>query len=679
MIWWEQYKQHDNYEVKQYNRIKYDNNIYTFDIETSSYFSIDGIENHAAEHYKKYHADAADVDYRSTMYVWQFSVNDTVYYGRTWDHFRQFLAMINDPDARKIVYVHNLSFEFQFLWSQFEMEKVFARKSRKVIYCELSEFNIEFRCSLYLTNASLEYLPALYDLPVKKLIGNLDYSKIRHSHTYLFKEELDYCEHDCLVVYELIKYYRGIYNHVYRIPRTNTGIVRKEFQKTIRKNNRYKHKILKAYNDDPVVYTYLVKAFAGGYTHANFIYAEDICENVTSFDESSAYPYHMLSRRYPAKRFKRCFIKDLSRLNKNFAYLMKIRMNNVKSRYYNHFISYSKCYDCYDPILDNGRVVSASSITIYCIDVDIRLFQDAYDFDYEILQIYYSTYEYLPIELTEFLLKLYGEKTILKGEGARYNIKKSQFNSMYGMCVTNNIRDDVIFSDGVWQEVPLNNEQIIDQLQQEKKKAFLSFAWGVWITAYSRETLCRQIMANDDHVIYCDTDSLKLAAGYDDACILKYNESVDELVKTVCEKRGIDINKFYPLDKKGKRHGLGLFENEGTYEKFITLGAKKYCYTDADGLHITVSGVPKRTGIKCLTDIKDFKKGLIFDSESTGKLAAYYNDEQDEHILYDYTGMPARIRDRSGITLIGSDYTLGMSVDYEDFLSSNRAIYKEGE
>ena len=677
MIYWNQCEKPNNYDVKRYNRLKYDNNIYSFDIETSSYFAIDNI-NHAARHYKKYHNDKVEIDYRSTMYIWQFSINDRVYYGRTWKEFRQFLQNINDPEVRKIVYVHNLSFEFQFLWSNFEIKKVFARKSRKVIYCELEEFNIEFRCSLYLTSASLEFVPGLYDLPVKKLVGDLDYSKIRHSNTYLFKEELNYCEHDCLVVYELIKYYRSIYNHVYRIPRTNTGIVRKEFQKTIRKNNKYKHKILKAYNDDPIVYNFLVKAFAGGYTHANFIYADEIQKNVTSFDEASAYPYHMLSRRYPAKTFKKCYIKDLSRLNHNFAYLMKIRLINVKSRYYNHFISYSKCYDCYDPILDNGRLVSASSITMYCTDIDIRLYQDSYNFEYEILDIYYSTYEYLPIELTEFLLKIYGEKTILKGEGAKYIIKKSQFNSMYGMCVTNNIRDDVTFNNGEWSETPLSNEQIIEQLQKEKKKAFLSFAWGVWITSYSRDTLCRQIMNNDDYTVYCDTDSIKLVPGFNEDSIVKYNESVKSLIETVCKKRDIDINKFYPEDKKGVKHGLGFFENEGTYHEFITLGAKKYCYTDDKGLHITVSGVPKRTGIKCLKDISEFKKGLLFDTERTGKLAAYYNDDQQEHVLYDYQGNALTIKDGSGVTLIGSDYTLGMTVEYEDFISSDRALFKEG-
>ena len=43
------------------------------------------------------------------------------------------------------------------------------------------DFNIEFRCSLFLSNCKLEKLPELYHLSVEKLVGNLDYKKLRHS------------------------------------------------------------------------------------------------------------------------------------------------------------------------------------------------------------------------------------------------------------------------------------------------------------------------------------------------------------------------------------------------------------------------------------------------------------------------------------------------------------------
>lgn len=677
MLYWTEYEKHEYRNVKRYNKKYYDDTIYTFDIETSSYFECDNVI-HPASEYDKY--KDRDLEYLSCMYVWQFSVDDHVFYGRTWEELKDFFDLIDhDKDTVKIVYVHNLSFEFQFLWSHFEMLEVFARKSRKVLYCSLADYSIEFRCSLFLTNASLEYLPDIFNLDVKKQTGKLDYKLLRHNQTPLTEDEKLYCEYDCLVLYEVIRYYHDIYGHCYRIPRTNTGIVRKAFQKHVRKNDSYKHKILKCYNDDPVIYTMLVKAFAGGYTHANYIHAGDIVDNVTSYDEASAYPYHMIARRYPARKFRKCFVKDLNRLLTGFAYLMKITLKNVKSRYFNHFISYSKCYDCYNIVLDNGRIITADQITLYCTDVDIKLYMDCYDFDYQIDEIYYSTYEYLPIELIQFLLQLYGEKTILKGSGAEYSIKKGQFNSMYGMCVTNNIRDKVDFDNGVWTENALSNDEIIEMLQKERKKAFLSFAWGVWITAYSRDTLCRQIMNYDDQTVYCDTDSIKLKEGYDPVYIDNYNKSVHALIENISSKRNIDIDLFYPKDKKGKAHCLGLFENEGTYKQFVTLGAKKYCYTDDIGLHITVSGVPKKTGASCLTDISEFKKGFVFHNEKTGKLAACYNDDMKEHFLTDYLGNCCKIDSRSGVTFIGSDYTLGITIEYDELISSNRALYKESD
>ena len=46
------------------------------------------------------------------------------------------------------------------------------------------------------------------------------------------------------------------------------------------------------------------------------------------------------------------------------------------------------------------------------------------------------------------------------------------------MCVTNNIRDEVIFDNETgWSERTLTNEEIEKMLGYEKKKGFLSFAW----------------------------------------------------------------------------------------------------------------------------------------------------------------------------------------------------------
>ena len=65
------------------------------------------------------------------------------------------------------------------------------------------------------------------------------------------------------------------------------------------------------------------------------------------------------------------------------------------------------------------------------------------------------------------------------------------------------------------------------------------------------------------------------------------------------------------------------------------MGAKRYCgRCKADGkLHLTVAGVPKKEGVKCLNDdIRNFKKGFIFDGEITGKKTHTYRIVDDIYI-----------------------------------------------
>src|SRR5699024_577216 len=50
-------------------------------------------------------------------------------------------------------------------------------------------------------------------------------------------------------------------------------------------------------------------------------------------------------------------------------------------------------------------------------------------------------------------------------------------------------------------------------------------------------------------------------------------------------------------DKKGKTHYLGVYEYDGYYTEFKTMGAKKYAYRTEDGsLHTTIAGVVKKIG-----------------------------------------------------------------------------------
>ena len=674
-------------------RKKVDNNIYTFDIETTSYFTLNGVQYNAIEYDSLSDKEKEEAVKRSCMYIWMLGINDSVYYGRTWDELKDFITRISSHiPEKKIIFIHNLAFEFQFLYSVFEMENVFARKSHKVIKCELKNYNIELRCSYFMSNAKLEKLPKIYNLPVKKLVGDLDYSKIRHSKTILTDEELGYCENDCLVLYYYILFELKTYERVDKIPITSTGHVRKELKDLTRLDYSYKAKVRKSINTDPHIYNLLIATFMGGYTHANWIYADELLKKVDSYDETSAYPYVMVAYKYPSTEFKKCYIKSREELNKNFAYILRVRFNNVKSKYHNNFISSSKCINLKGAKYDNGRIMLATSFEMILTDVDFKLYLDSYNCEYEIIESYYSVYSYLPIKYINFILDKYVIKTTYKGVAGKeleYNLEKQKFNALYGMTVTNNIKDEVIFKNNLWEEVELTNEEIIEKLESDKKEAFLSFSYGVWVTAYARNNLLRNVMKLDDYVVYCDTDSIKLVQGYDKNIIEKYNQTVRNRIGFISRQLNIPLERFSPKDSKGKEHMLGLFEYEGTYKEFITQGAKKYAVKELElneetneleeKIKITVAGVPKG-GAKALKDLKDFKDGFIFRYKDTNKNLLFYVDNQDDYLLTDYNGEEYLVTDRSGCCLLPNSYTLGKALDYCHLLSddsSKRSVYKE--
>lgn len=75
----------------------------------------------------------------------------------------------------------------------------------------------------------------------------------------------------------------------------------------------------------------------------------------------------------------------------------------------------------------------------------------------------------------------------------------------------------------------------------------------------------------------------------------RYNKEIERRENMRADMLGIPRDKFCPKDKYGIPHRLGIFDDDGQYKKFKTLGAKKYCYVNNDDeLHMTVSGVRKK-------------------------------------------------------------------------------------
>lgn len=92
----------------------------------------------------------------SLCYIWQFSFNDTVYYGRDICEFKEVLEYLGSFRIHFIIFVHNLAYEAEYLQNICMLEGVFAREPHKPMYFYVGEYpNIEFRCSYVLTRLAL--------------------------------------------------------------------------------------------------------------------------------------------------------------------------------------------------------------------------------------------------------------------------------------------------------------------------------------------------------------------------------------------------------------------------------------------------------------------------------------------------------------------------------------------
>ena len=131
---------------------------------------------------------------------------------------------------------------------------------------------------------------------------------------------------------------------------------------------------------------------------------------------------------------------------------------------------------------------------------------------------------------------------------------------------------------------------------------------------------------------------------------------------------------------KGVEKPLGVFDDDGDYDRFKALRAKCYM-TEHDGqVSITVSGVSKRAAVPwILKQKKDpfrlFQDGLHIPKEYTGKLTHTYLDDEYEDTVTDCQGHVTRIRERSGIHMEPCSYDLSISEEYIEYISDLRGEY----
>lgn len=631
--------------VKSGKHKMYQRNPMTFDIETSKIPTDD--EGH----------------YQAFMYIWQVCIEGNVVFGRRWEELQKFMQKVVNAyklseEERVVVYVHNLSFEFQFIQDYFKFTDVFAMASRSILTAKTA--HLEFRCSYKLSNMSLaKFIENTPNTLHYKGIDDLDYSTVRTPDTELTEVEYGYCFNDVKGLYECVMELLKEDN-IATIPLTSTGYVRRDCRNAMNKNKNNRKMFLRS-RLTLLQYKLLRECFRGGNTASDRYLTNLILKNVGSYDLSSSYPFQMIAREYPLGKWNYGIIPDIKTLeeyNSKYCTIARYSFKNIRLRDEKPipYIPQSKCLALGDDReIYNGRILHADFLTISMTNIDFDIVKEQYEYDeIAVEEFHYSRKGLLPKELRDTIMYYFEKKSELKGDEEHYYEymkSKNKLNSIYGMTVTNILNTEIEYHDGEYTEKKMTEEEMQEALDKYYKnhRSFLNYSWGVFVTAYARRELEDGLNIAGLDTIYCDTDSVKFIGNHD-----REFEAYNERLNKECEEKGI---RNY-TEVNGKRFYMGIFDKEKGYDEFITLGAKKYAFLQDGKLGITVSGLSKKKGAEELEKkggLRRFQRNEVF--YNSGRTIAQYNSAK----IHDITVDGCTFSTASNLAIVDTTYTLGIT------------------
>ena len=258
-------------------------------------------------------------------------------------------------------------------------------------------------------------------------------------------------------------------------------------------------------------------------------------------------------------------------------------------------------------------------------------------------------------------------------------------NSIYGMIAQDPNLSLVTFENGRWESGKRENSL---EIYNEKKinKRFTYYAWSPFLTAYARRNLFNIIVPLGSDFLYCDTDSVKFTNENKHTNLFKiYENDLKGKIEQVSKYHKIDYSRFLGSKEKSKQKLIGIWEKDGSYKQFKSLGSKQYLVELENGeMESTVSGIGKKETVDYLKEIsennkekmfKNFNNSLFIPKDKTNKLVhTYINDEWEGEVV-DYLGYSKKIKTGGGLFLEPIEFTLNSTFIFNQFLEDLRNGY----
>lgn len=583
---------------KERRRTYYDV-IMSFDIETTKLLNL----NYNPR------TDPNSIKYFNITFCWQCSIDGYFIFGRDIrDFFRMLDMAAAELDGLIICYIHNIAYEFNNLCDYFmagieDPDNDIFFKSRSTPLYARYRGAFEFRCSKLLTAKGLAKVGK--EIGYNKLTGDFDYNIQRDTDTVLTPLELNYCYRDVMILDKFIAMERTNYcTHEHKkvcsvahLPFTSTGYVRANVQKDFSYKPAGKY-ILKQSELTADEYHEIAPALWGGYVHGNFRYIGKAVYDPFHLDIISAYPGSFLEPDGFPYALTRAIIGSVKTLRANLAdpkraVIAKIVYKKIKMKKgMVPYIPAAKTESSRE-IVENGKVLYAEDLSIIACDVDLKLIEQGYDFDWDDVTVeyfYFGIKKPIPYNIITLIETYFNAKTTLKGVPGReldYAYGKAKLNAIFGM--SGQALEHTVYKiiDGVVKEAGM-------EYQTAKT---LPYQWAIYITAYTRRLIYKMItiMQEENVFIYSDTDSIffKYSKRAMDA-VLQHNRERMEYLE---ELRKLHYN-IVPKNPDGVPQYLFTLDfedctpTETHIKEMCTIGAKRYYQIKDNGLsYVTFSGL----------------------------------------------------------------------------------------